>query len=71
MYDESMFIIITNTDGSVHKYVDVTKYDSIKFAVLSKCEGLRIMEKINPPIDLKDISYETALKIVEIYRENK
>ncbi len=73
MYDESVFIIITNTDGSVHEYeyVDVIEYDDRKYAVLSNCEGLRIMEKVDSPIGLKDVQYETALKVVELYRENR
>lgn len=73
MYDESLFILITNTDGSVHeyKYVDVIDYDNRKFAVLSNCKGLRIMEKLGSPIDLKDVPYEATLKKSEIYRENR
>lgn len=73
MYDESLFILITNTDGSVHEYeyVDIIDYDNRKFAVLSNCEGLRIMEKLGSPINLKDAPYETALKIAEIYRESR
>ncbi len=45
MYYESMFIIITNTDCSVHEYeyVDVIEYDGKKYAVLSNSENLRIM----------------------------